>query len=174
MQHKKRLILRYFLAIIFMVLGLPVIYFLLNSLTFYISYYSVSYFSPNLISSTAFIINNVRLNFINACTAGSAYLLLILLTLTVDIKPKKALKVLFTGSLLIFIANIIRIDILIVALIKYGSNLFNTLHLLFWKILSTLFVVFLWILLTKWFKIKEIPIYSDFKHVHKFYKRHKR
>ena len=80
----------------------------------------------------------------------------------------------YKRQLLILIANIIRIDILIIALVKYSSNLFNTLHLFFWKVLSTIYVVILWIFLTKLFKIKEVPIYSDFKEVYEFYKNSKR
>ncbi|MEK6922849.1 MAG: pacearchaeosortase [Nanoarchaeota archaeon] len=171
MKYGKRLILRYSIAVIFAIVGIKIIYFIFSPLTFYSSYYSIYYLSPKLIGSTSFIINNIKLNFISACTAASAYLLLVLLTLTTDIKLKKALRVIFAGSLLILIANLIRIDILIIALVKYGSNLFNTLHLFFWKVLSTVFVVILWIFLTKVFKIKEIPIYSDFKKIYSVYRK---
>ncbi|MFH1592762.1 MAG: pacearchaeosortase [Candidatus Woesearchaeota archaeon] len=170
MRYRNRLLFRYIAAIAIMAIGTPIIYFLLSPLTFYLSYFSIFYFSPTLIDSTSFLISNIKLNFINACTAASAYLLLILLTLTIDLKPKKTIKILLTGSLIILIANIIRIDILIIALVKYGSNLFNTVHLIFWKVLSTVFVVILWIFLTKLFKIKEIPIYSDFKKVYGFHR----
>ena len=174
MKYYKRLIFRYFLALIIMIFGLEIIHSLVSPVTFKLSYLSLFYLSPILTSSTSFLIENYNLNFIPACTAASAYLLLILLTLTTDIKLKKTLKVLLIGSLLILIANIIRIDILIIALIKFNSNLFDTLHLFFWRILSTLYVVILWVLLTKWFKIKEIPIYSDLKKVLKLQKDSKR
>ena len=170
MKPIKKLFFRYLLALIIMIIGLKIIYFFMSPITFYLSYYSIFYLSPILISSNSFSINNITLNFIPACTAASAYLLLILLILTVDIKPKKAFKLILMGFLLILIANIIRIDVLIIALVKYSSNLFNTLHLFFWKMLSTIYVVILWIILTKLFKIKEIPIYSDFKEVLKLYK----
>ncbi len=173
MKYLHRLFLRLAIAIFFMMLGLKIIYFFISPITFYLSYLSLFYYSPAMASTASFIIENHKLNFIPACTAASAYLLLILLTTTVDIDLKKALKVLGLGFFLILTANIIRIDILIIALIESGSGLFETLHLFFWQILSTLYVVALWIFLTKKFKIKDIPVYSDFKRVLEIYKKSK-
>ena len=162
MRYRYRVTIRIIIALLSLLVGYKIIYFLISPLTFYSSYYSLFYLEPIKITSNSFVVNGVKLNFISACAAASAYLLLLLLVLLTDIKLKEALRIFFVGSLLIFAANIIRIDILIITLIKYGSSLFNTLHLLFWKILSTIYVVLLWIFLTKTFKIKEIPIYSDF------------
>ncbi len=166
MDYYKRLIIRYFLAIILMVFGLNIIYLLISNLTFKLSYYSLFYYNPKLISDISFLIGNNKLNFIPACTAASAYLLLILLILSIDLNLKKTIKVFLTGSLLILVANIIRIDILIISLVEFGSGAFETLHLFFWKILSTIYVVLLWIFLTKIFKIKEIPVYSDLRKIY--------
>ena len=166
--------IRYLSTIILMVFGLKIVYFLISSLTFNLSYYSLFYYNPTLVSEASFIIGNHKLNFISACTAASAYLLLALLTLTTDLNLKKSIKVFLLGSVLILIANIIRIDILIIALIEFGSRTFNTLHLFFWKVLSTVYVVLLWIFLTKIFKIKNIPIYTDFKEIYKIYKESKK
>ena len=173
MKYLQRLAIRLTISVILMVLGLKLIYLILSPLTFYLSYFSLFFYSPELISSTKFIIKNYGLIFIPACTAGSAYLLLILLTTTTDLTLKKSLKVIGFGSLIIFVANLIRIDLLIVALVEKGSKLFDTLHLFFWDIISTLFVVGLWIFIIKWFKIKEIPVYSDFKKIIRIYKKSK-
>lgn len=173
MRYRYRLALRLSIALLATAFGIKLIYPIISPITFYFSYYSVSFLSPKLINSTSFAIENITLIFIPACAAASAYILLIILIATVDIKLKKMLNVLIAGSLLILIANIIRIDILIIALVKYSSNLFNTLHLFFWKILSTIYVVLLWIFLTKKFKIKDIPVYTDFKKVLEIYKRSK-
>ena len=78
---------------------------------------------------------------------------------------KKATKIIMQGFLLILIANLIRIDLLIILLINNYSDLFNKLHLLIWKFISTLFVVLLWIFLTKINKVEKIPIYSDYKKI---------
>ena len=163
--------IRYVCALFVMVFGLKIIYFLISPLTFKLSYWSLWYYHPTLISNASFIIQNNKLNFISACTAASAYLLLVLLTLTTKMELKKSVKVFLLGILLIFIANIIRIDVLIITLIEFGSKAFETIHLLFWKILSSIYVVLVWIFLTKIFKIEKIPIYSDSKEIYKLYKR---
>ena len=174
MNYLQRLFLRLATALFIIIFGLKIIYFIFSPLTFYSSYLTLLPYSPSLISQTSFLIQEYKLNFIPACTAGSAYLLLILLTIFTDIKPKKTLKVIALGSLIIFIANIIRIDILIYTLITYGSELFNTLHLIIWDFVSTIFVVGLWIFLTYYFKIEEIPVYSDFKKILAIYKKSKK
>ncbi len=173
-KYIKNLFARYFIALFFMITGLKIIYFIISPITFYLSYLTLFFYSPSLISNTAFIIDNYRLNFIPACTAASAYLLLILLTLTTDLTIKKIIKVIVTGFIAILIGNIIRIDILIMALIEKSSTLFDTLHLFFWQVLSTIYVVLVWIGLTKLFKIAEIPLYSDLKKVFKIYKESKK
>jgi exosortase/archaeosortase family protein len=102
------------------------------------------------------------INFIPACAAASAYLLLVLLIfLSKDIKISTRIYMFLLGSFLILSLNIIRIDILIIILIKYGKNLFEDLHLVFWKIISTIFVAFVWIILNIIFKVKTIPVVSD-------------
>lgn len=166
MRYRYRVTIRLILALFFVILGLKLVDLVISPITFYLSYLSLFYLSPVLMDSTSFVIQDVTLRFISACTAGPAYLLLLLLVLFVDLKWKKIIKVFLIGVLLILVANLIRIDILIISLIKYDSTLFNTLHLFFWKVLSTVYVFLLWILLTWWFKIKEIPIYSDIKRFH--------
>ena len=171
MEWSKRLLIRYACALIFMIIGLKVIYSIISPLTFKLSYWSLIYYNPVIISQTSFLIEQHKLNFIPACTAASAYLLLILLALTTDLPLKKILKTIGFGSLLILIANIVRIDILIITLIESGSQAFETIHLIFWKILSSVYVVLVWIFLTKKLKINNIPIYSDFKEIYTLYKK---
>ena len=84
-----------------------------------------------------------------------------------DIKLKTSLKMFFLGSFIILLANIIRIESLIIVLINGGKNYFETLHLLIWKVLSSIFVALVWIFLIKIYKIKSIPLISDFKQIRK-------
>jgi len=174
MKYILRVYFRLILAIIIIAFGFKILYPIISPLTFYASYYSLFFLNPVLTSSTTFAIGEYSLRFVPACAAASAYLLLIVLISLVDLRLKKAVKVFLVGSLLIFIANLIRIDILVFIWIKYGSSLFNTLHMFFWRVLASLYVVVLWLLLSKWFKIKDIPIYSDFKRIFKIYKDAKR
>lgn len=165
MIYEKRLITRIFLALIFAIFGFKIIYTIFSPLTFYLSYLSLIFYNP-IIKGNLLIINGFTLKFIPACTAASAYLLLTLLTvLTKGINLKKSILMWTTGSLSILIANLIRIDILIIALIKYGFPLFETLHLFFWKLVSIVYVALVWIFLTYKFNIKTIPIYSDIKYL---------
>ena len=71
------------------------------------------------------------------------------------------------GSFLILVANIIRIDILAYLLVKNNVNLFLTLHMLTWKLLSGIYVAFVWIFLVKKYDVKGIPLISDFKYLKK-------
>ena len=106
------------------------------------------------------------MEFIEACAATLAYILLgILILLTYGISLKKGIKLFLIGSLLIFIANLIRIEVLIYILVNYGIDYFNTLHLFIWKIVSSVYVALVWIFLCYKYKIKGIPVYSDIKRI---------
>jgi len=50
-------------------------------------------------------------------------------------------------------------------LVLMGSRLFETVHLFFWKILSGVVVVIIWIYLTRKYKITSIPVYDDIKYL---------
>jgi len=165
MNYYTKLSIRLFLALLTAVLGSKLIYLILSKPTFYLSYLSVFFYNP-IIRENYLLINNVKLIFVPACIAASAYLLLgLLILLTKDIKFQTSIKIFIIGSLAILIANLIRIFILIIILISYNFNTFQNLHLFFWKILSSIYVALIWILLTKYYNIKTIPIYSDLKEI---------
>lgn len=110
----------------------------------------------------------MKLEFIPACVAASAYVLFgLLILLTKDIRLKQGIKIFSLGAFILFIVNILRIFILAISLIEFDIRLFETLHLFFWQVFSTIFVVLTWIYLTRKFNIKTIPIYSDSKHLRK-------
>ena len=118
------------------------------------------------ISGSNLIVNAQPLAFISACIAPYAYyLILALIMLTKEIKPITRFKMFLLGSVLILFANILRIIILTLVLFYVGNNAFEFIHISFWYFVSTIYVVLVWILLTKIFKITSIPIYSDFKYM---------
>lgn len=172
MQYQKRLIIRGILAIV-IALNFSIFYKIFSPLTLTLTKIILLPYKPVFAGTIIFIKNHV-LEFIPSCTAASAYLLLVLLTLLTDLKLKKAIKTFITGALIILAFNTIRIFILITILIYSGSNLFETMHLFFWKIIATIFVVLTWILLTKIYKIKEIPIYTDIQKLNKLRKQKKK
>ncbi len=161
MSYIKKLIIRLILTIIILIIPINIFYILLLKPTLYLS--SIPF--NTIITQDSLIINSIRFIFIPACIATAAYYLFTILTLLTNINLKKTIKLLVSGFLLIFIANIIRIIILIQLYITKNIQLFNTLHFFFWNIVSTIYIVIIWIILTKTLKIKEIPVYSYIKHI---------
>ncbi len=138
---------------VFLPLTIWPVYLLLKSLDF-----------NAIINSNMLMLDNLPLIFISACIAPYAYyLMLALIMLTKDILPLTRIKMFLLASLLILSANIARILLLIYILSSYGENAFQSVHIALWLFISTLYIAILWLLLIKIFKIKSIPIYSDFK-----------
>jgi len=167
MEYYRKLSLRLILVVIF------VIFYgfydkILSPLTVYPSYFIIDlFYNANLIDGSIFIENYI-IKFIPACIAVLAYaLLFFLIVLTKNINFKKSLKIFLFGSLLILLMNIIRIDLLLFILVKFGDNMFDKVHLLFWNFVSGVYVAFVWIFLVEKFKIQEIPIISDVKELYK-------
>ncbi|MBI4448334.1 pacearchaeosortase [Candidatus Woesearchaeota archaeon] len=170
MDYTYNLIIRWFVALFFGVF-FKIYYIIFSPPTFYASYLLLKMIgSPTIIEDGAIfsegigaiLMGGIVLRFVKACTAASAYFLLtILIALTKDIGWKKSLEMFAIGSILIFTFNLIRVNVLIAILVGLGVDWFNYLHLFFWKVLSTIAVVGIWILLIKAYKIKNIPVYSD-------------
>ncbi|MBS3108771.1 pacearchaeosortase [Candidatus Woesearchaeota archaeon] len=166
MEYKKKLIARIAIALAIVLLPIDIFYILLLKPTLYVSSIFLSSYKP-IITNDAIIINNIVLKFISACIATLAYvLLLLLILLTKDLGFKNGVKLFLTGSIIIFIANIIRVDFLIYAYFEYGSNLFSKLHLFIWQFLSGIFVAFVWVFLSYIYKIRNIPVYDDIKELY--------
>ena len=165
MEYLYSLALRLGAAFVVLFIGQDVLYKLLFWPMFYISYLLLLPFKP-VISGNTLLINNIGLVFVSACVGASAYVLLTLLVLlTKDVMLRRGIKILVTGFIALFIVNIIRIYFLAFILIKFDFKLFETLHLFFWQVLSTLFVFVLWIFITKYYKVTTIPFFSDFKYL---------
>lgn len=144
---------------IFFVFILPVFYFIFRPLTSDLFVLLLSLFHQGV-----FVVGNV-INFnsssivlIDACIAGSAYLLLLILNLlTPGIKIKKRILIFIFSSLIFLIINILR---LLITSFFIGSKTFNVVHMTFW-FLSIAFVAGIWFLSVIVFKIKQVPVYSD-------------
>ena len=111
--------------------------------------------------------NNIFIEIIEACVAGSAYYLLFILNLSIpNINLPKRFKLLFISFVSLLIVNIIRIVFLSVVFVT-GASWFDIAHKIFWYIGSIIFVLVIWFLEVKYYKIKEIPFYSDLKFIYK-------
>lgn len=166
MKYTKKLVLR----LIFIALFIYLYQFLdniLTPITIYFSNLILNLFYSSTILNNSIYFQDKAVEFVPACIALTAYsLLFLLIILTKDISLKNSIKMFLFGSLLIFVMNIIRIEILLFLLIKNNYNLFEQVHLLFWNFVSGLYVAFVWIVLIKKYNVKSIPIYSDVKYLY--------
>tara|TARA_Y100000310_G_scaffold133889_1_gene132862 strand:- start:1186 stop:1701 length:516 start_codon:yes stop_codon:yes gene_type:complete len=138
------------------------------NLSAYLSYIPLNIFLGANLMENVITIGVKSINYVEACAAVGAYIFLgLLILLTRGASVGLRLKLFGIGSLFILIANIIRIDLLAYILVNNNADLFVTLHLLTWKILSGIYVAFVWIFMVKKFNVQEIPIIGDFKFLKK-------
>ena len=158
------ILVRYFLIII-SVFVLPLFYAPLKFLTIYSLYFIMQFFYKITVDGNvlSFLISGKVLNveIIDACVAGSAFFLLLILNLaTRSITFIKRIYLFFLDIFLLFLANIIRL-IIIIPLYLNGSAFFPIAHKIFWYELSVIFVILIWLFGTWVFRIREVPVYSD-------------
>ena len=170
MEKKEYYFLKlFFRYLILVILGLPFLWVfdkVFLPLTIYPVFWILSiFFSPSLIGNII-LINQIPINILNACVAGSAYYLLLILNLsTPEIKITKRIYLIFFSFLSFLFVNILRIFFLTLLFIS-NSSLFNFMHEFFWYFLSIFFVIGIWFIGVKLFKIKAIPLYSDLKYIY--------
>jgi hypothetical protein len=165
MDKVSGIFLRYLLAIISSVNSLWIFYLIFTPLTLYPSYFILGLFYSASLEQSTIIINGTLISLIDACIAGAAYFLLTALNLlTPDLSIGKRILVLLFEYSGFLIANIIRIVVLSLLLLK-GSSYFTEAHIISWHVVSALFVVAIWIAAVKLFRIKSIPFYSDFMYL---------
>ena len=163
MKYLYNFLLRYVLCFI------PVIVFefIFTPITIYGVYFLLKPFNPAVIGNIM-TVNGIPFTFIDACIAPYAYYLIFILALsTKDLELKTRIKIIIFGFILVLAMNYFRIALLVGLTVKYGFSVFNSVHLFFWKFLSWFYVTLVWIFLVKLYKIKSIPVYSDFKYLFK-------
>jgi hypothetical protein len=156
------LLIRYVIAVL-AVLNIGIFYFIFKPLTIWILFpFLTLFFGKVIVIGNILSFNLVSIELISACIAGSAYLLLFILNvLTPKIKLVKRIYLFLLSSAIFLVLNIIRL-LISSALLNSGSSAFSSTHLIFWYT-SIAFVVVIWFVCIRIFKIKEIPIYSDIK-----------
>ena len=155
------ILLRYSILILIGIFGIGIFYFLFLPLTIYPVFFLLKiFFNPTLVYNTI-LINSFQIEIIEACVAGSAYYLLLILNLsTRGIKLEKRIKMLLFSFLLFLIVNVLRTFLLSILFVS-GVSFFDVAHKLFWYVGSVVFVVGIWFFSVKMFKAREIPFYSD-------------
>jgi exosortase/archaeosortase family protein len=164
---------RYLLILVLFVPNLWFFYLVFTPPTVYLLYLLFNiFFGASFIGSNIILVaGSVPVELIKACIAGSAYALLFLLNMSVpDIKIKKRIIMVAFSFLILLILNIARIFVLTLFFIK-NYSFFDEAHKLFWYVISSVFIVLIWFLEVKLFRIKDIPVYSDLKIVLKAIKK---
>ncbi len=158
------IITRYLILILLSLSSLSIFYLAFEPLTLYPTYFLLKlFFDSNLSGNIITIMNNLNIEIISACVAGSAYYLLLILNLSIqNVKLSKRIKMLLFAFLIFLTFNIIRIFGLGLIYV-YDSPIFDFTHKLFWYFVSTILVVGIWFLEVSIFKIKEIPFVEDLK-----------
>ena len=160
-KYLSSIIIRYLILILLGLGNLFIFYSVFGPLTFYPVYFILDFiYGASILSKETIYFNGISANIVQACIAGSAYYLLLILNLTTKMKAQTRMKSLFflIGSFLIL--NIARI-VFFAALFSFGFKYFDLTHRIIWYAGSTLLVVLLWFGNVYLFKIKEIPVYSD-------------
>jgi len=165
--------LRYLIILLLGLGNIYVFYAIFTPLTLYPVYYILKLFftvgingTSIYIGSSGFFNSSHVIELIPACIAGSAYYLLFILNMATYINFKKRLYSLIYSFILLLILNILRIIIISILFIS-NSLYFELTHKIFWYSLSIFFVVLIWFSEVIFFKIKNIPIYSDFLEIKK-------
>ena len=158
------LLLRYILLLV-LVISLPIIYKILTPITVYFTGFLLKLFYQVSIMNEIILINIKTIIEISpACVAGSAFLLLLILNLSTPMKIKTRIYSILFSIISLFLINVFRIFILSVLLVN-NFEFFDLTHKLVWYGLSTIFVIGIWFLSVKLFKIKDIPVYTDIKYL---------
>lgn len=156
---------RYISLIIIGLFGMSLIYFIFTPLTLFPSFIIIKilYSDAYLNGMNEIIASGERIVLIEACIAGAAYYLLLVLCITTPMKIKKRVQNLFFIITSFLVLNIIRI-ILFSCLYIEEFRLFDIAHMAVWYVGSTVMLVLIWFFGVYLFKIKEIPVYSDFNY----------
>lgn len=171
-SYKDFLIPVRYIILLGLMFSLPLIYFIFTPLTIYSIVFLLKIFFKEVVLNKTLIIINAKtlIEIIPPCIAGSAYLLLLILNLSVKMSIKKRVLSIISSFLILLTLNILRI--LLLTLLYYNDFVyFDFTHKLFWYVLSTVFVIGIWFLVVKIFSIKDIPVYSDMKYLIKSIKR---
>ena len=158
------IVMRYVVLLIIAVPNLWVFYAIFTPLTLYVlSFVLKLFFEVSVINNTLVLNSQFPIEIVEACVAGAAYYLLLILNLSVSgIKLKKRLAMIFSSFAFLFVINILRIILLSIIYVK-GYSFFDAAHWILWHLMSIVFVVGIWFAEVRLFKIKEIPVYSDIK-----------
>lgn len=162
--------LRYFSVVLVGLGNLFLIYWIFTPLTVGLCYAIISIFSVSNLAGNIISFNGNSIELISSCIAGAAYYLLFCLAMLTKMNYKTRIKTILLSTFAFFSFNIVRILVLTLIL---NSPSFEIIHWLSWNILSTIFVVLIWIFTIKKYRVSSVPVYSDMIYIEKTLKRKK-
>lgn len=161
------ILFRYSILVLTAIPNLYIFYFIFSPLTIYPAYFLLNLFFGASLNGNAINIAGSSIKLINACIAGSAYYLLLILNLsTPQIKISKRLGIIMFSFFSFLIVNVLRIFLLSIFFIS-GYSWFDEAHKLFWYFGSFFFIILIWFSEVKLFNLTETPFYSDMKYLYK-------
>ena len=172
MKKEHKPFLDIFLRYVFLfAIGIPnlwIFYFIFTPLTVYPVYLLFKMLYPTVLAGNVIILNgSVPIELVKSCIAGSAYYLILILNFsTPKINFQKRMFILISGFLVLLFFNVVRIFLLGMIFLN-GFSWFVITHEFFWYFMSTIFVAGIWFSEVYFFRIKEIPFYSDIKLLYK-------
>ncbi len=170
----KDIFYRYSILIFLSIFGVFIFQSLFQIITVYPSFFLFKLFYKVVLANGNLLIfsgKSISLEIIGPCVAGSAYLLLTILNISVpNIKIKKRLKLLLLAYLSFLLINLLRIFLIGIFFVEKISWA-DTAHKFFWYFGSIFAVIIIWFLQVGRNKIKEIPFYSDLKFFYKLTKK---
>jgi len=169
MRDISDIIPRYLILVLAAIPNLWFFYLIFTPLTAYPVYWLLNiFYDASLLNNDVILINQaISIELIEACIAGSAYYLLLILNLsTPRIKLNRRIKIVAFSFLIFLVVNILRIFVLSSMAVS-GSDFFGITHRIFWYALSIIFVVAIWFAEVRIFRIRAIPFYSDIKFLYK-------
>jgi len=138
------------------------IYSFFLNVTIYPVNFLLNLFYESSINGAFMLIGPRIIEIIPACVGISAYLLLLILNLTIEMKPKTRFLSITFSFLTLLVINILRIFILTILLINNNAY-FDVIHKFLWYFMSFLIVIGIWFLTAYIFKIRTTPIYDDIR-----------
>lgn len=163
LKEPKKILFIFARYIIILLLALPnlfIFYFIFTPLTVYPVNAILSLFYPSYVSGSSIFVDSVQISLVEACIAGSAFYLLVLLNLATPMKAKKRIYSLAFSLSLFLVINIVRIVIFSMLYLS-EFRYFDVTHLAFWYVISGALVFLVWLSTIKLFRINQIPFYSD-------------
>lgn len=158
--------IRYLFLAIIAFNSLYLFYAVFTPLTVYPVFFILKLLVSNVsLSGTTVFVNSLNIELVEACIAGAAYYFLLILNITTPLSIGKRAKSLVFLIVSFLVLNIIRIVVFSLMAVN-NSSLFDLTHKLFWYLGSTILIVLIWFVSVYLFKIKSIPVYSDFKEIY--------